>query len=473
MVDAARPRRARPGAAATSGSRKSESRRPRVVLLVRARDRGASAQRPPCAITIDGAARERAERRLLARGRAVGRPGAQHDRAGGDVVRRRGRTPPRAPAPAGPTQATRAAAALSSAATRPATTPPSRAASSSRKTRPGEVRQRRPLRRTRRRPRSDRPGRAVAAARTRAAAGSLAGDDDERVAGDLARACRARSPRPARARDSGPTTPTRRPFGRARGRAHDRRSSSPCCRSRRRSLPARRRARAEPPPSASRYENRTGRALRPAPFLEATVRAVYLTVAGMPLILPAFSSLYCSATLALDRSRRPSGSTCRSRRRSTLAPKVAFVPPFERAALRAGDRGVHGDVDLLQRARHDVRAEVVLVGVDTDAEHLLRAGRIEDAETALAGDLELDHRALGDLVQRLLLALRLCDEVLGVVVEHLDARERLLRAVLVAGDVPVDRRDLETADRADRLTALSPWRRDPPRSRRGNQPPAP
>ena len=124
------------------------------------------------------------------------------------------------------------------------------------------------------------------------------------------------------------------------------------------------------------------------------------------------------------------------------------------AALRGDDRRVDGDVDLLECARHDLRAEVALVSVDADAEDVLRVGCVEHAEAALAGDLELDRRALRDLVQRLLLALRLCDEVLGVVVQRLDARIGLLRAELEAGDVAVDRRDLEAADRADRGAAL-------------------
>ena len=59
-------------------------------------------------------------------------------------------------------------------------------------------------------------------------------------------------------------------------------------------------------------------------------------------------------------------------------------------------------------------AEVALVGVDADPEHTLLLRRRQDAEAALARDLEDDAGAVGDLVQRLLLALRLVDEVLGV-----------------------------------------------------------
>src|SRR5262249_30645782 len=125
-----------------------------------------------------------------------------------------------------------------------------------------------------------------------------------------------------------------------------------------------------------------------------------------------------------------------------------------RAVVGSLDGVVHGDVDALEGARHHPRAEIALVGIDADAEDVLPVRRVEDAETALAGDLELDDRALADLVERLLLALRLSDEVLGVVVQGLDPRVGLLRAVLEPGDVAVDRRDLETTDRADSLAVL-------------------
>ena len=71
------------------------------------------------------------------------------------------------------------------------------------------------------------------------------------------------------------------------------------------------------------------------------------------------------------------------------------------------------------------------------------------AETAAAGDLEYHVGLLLDLVERDLLALRLVDEVLRVVVQGLGAGLDLLRAVLVPGDVRVDRRDLLAADGAD------------------------
>src|SRR5215831_7711247 len=127
---------------------------------------------------------------------------------------------------------------------------------------------------------------------------------------------------------------------------------------------------------------------------------------------------------------------------------------LELAGLRGLDRVVDRDIDLLEGAGHHPGAEVALVGVDADAEDVLAVRRVERAETARAGDLELDDRAGGDLIQRRFLALRLSGEALRVVVECLDARIGLLRAVLVARDVPVDRRDLDAADRADRLGAL-------------------
>src|SRR3954471_2016773 len=111
-------------------------------------------------------------------------------------------------------------------------------------------------------------------------------------------------------------------------------------------------------------------------------------------------------------------------------------------------------VDLLQRAREHLRAEVGLVGVYADCLHALLLGRVDGAEPALAGDLEDDLRALGDLVERDPLALRLVDEVLRVAVQELHARVGLLRAGLEARDVVVDRRDLLTADGAERAAVV-------------------
>ena len=154
-----------------------------MVLLVCARDRRARAE---AAVRHHdrGAARERSERRLLARSRPVDRPGAQDDGAGDDVVdaadeRRRERPLLRAD-PGDPRDA-----ALSSATTRPATTPPRRAASSSRKTSPARFgRRRRLLGRADDRVVADRVCAQRPAPHAPCGAASR-GDDDERVAGDL------------------------------------------------------------------------------------------------------------------------------------------------------------------------------------------------------------------------------------------------------------------------------------------------
>src|SRR4051794_12560775 len=117
--------------------------------------------------------------------------------------------------------------------------------------------------------------------------------------------------------------------------------------------------------------------------------------------------------------------------------------------LRSLDREVHGLVDLLPRARQHLRAEEALVVVDADAAHTLRLGRLDRAQTAAAGDLEDHARTLADLAEGDLLALRLVPEVLRVGVEGLRARDRLLRSRLVAGDEPVDGRQLDPTDGAD------------------------
>src|SRR5919199_206230 len=127
---------------------------------------------------------------------------------------------------------------------------------------------------------------------------------------------------------------------------------------------------------------------------------------------------------------------------------------LERARLHLLDRRVDGHVDLLQRARQDVAAEVRLVGVDADPPDLLLLRRVQGPEAAAAGDLEHDVRAGRDLVERELLARRHVGEALRIAVQDLDRLVGLLRAGLVAGDVMVDRRDLLAADRADHVGAL-------------------
>src|SRR3954452_853883 len=126
---------------------------------------------------------------------------------------------------------------------------------------------------------------------------------------------------------------------------------------------------------------------------------------------------------------------------------------LERACLDGLGGVEHGDVDLLQRRSQDLRAEVGLVGVDADALNALLLRGVERADTAAPGDLEDDLGALGDLVERQLLALVRRDEVLRVRVERLDAGVGRLGAGLVAGDVVVDGRDLLAADARDDLLA--------------------
>ncbi len=87
---------------------------------------------------------------------------------------------------------------------------------------------------------------------------------------------------------------------------------------------------------------------------------------------------------------------------------------LERAVDDVLHRLEHGDVDLLRRAREDVRAEVALVGVDADPPYALLLRGLQRAEPAAAGRGEHDVRPLRDLVERDLLALRLVDEVLRV-----------------------------------------------------------
>ena len=115
---------------------------------------------------------------------------------------------------------------------------------------------------------------------------------------------------------------------------------------------------------------------------------------------------------------------------------MASTPPLN-LPLFAGLLGLEDrHVDLLHGARQDVPAEVRLVGVHADAPAALLLRR-EDAEAALAGDLEDDLRALRDLVQRDLLALGLIAEVLRVAELDLDRRRTPLRALVVPGDEEV------------------------------------
>src|SRR5690242_12271635 len=103
-------------------------------------------------------------------------------------------------------------------------------------------------------------------------------------------------------------------------------------------------------------------------------------------------------------------------------------------------------VDALHARGEDALGVVVLILVDADAPDPGRVGGLERAEAAAAGDLEEHLGTLRDLVLRDGLALVRGDEVLRVPDQDLDVRVVELRAVLVAGDPDVDRRDLQPAD---------------------------
>ena len=181
----------------------------------------------------------------------------------------------------------------------------------------------------------------------------------------------------------------------------------------------------------------------------------------MPLILPAASSLRTASTCCLSAGEtRDEIFPYPTPPFATVKMALMLVLNFAPAAFGRLDRLVDGDVDLLRGARHHVRAEVALVGVDADAEDTALLRRREDAETALAGDLEDGTGAVGDHVQRLLLALRLVDEVLRVGVRHRHLRAGPLRARVVARDEAIDRRDLEAADGTELRLALERLRDD-------------
>src|SRR4029453_6523848 len=92
----------------------------------------------------------------------------------------------------------------------------------------------------------------------------------------------------------------------------------------------------------------------------------------------------------------------------------------------------------------------VVAGADADAPDVLLLGGAQPAETARTSGLELDARALADVVERGLLALRLVGEgrVVRVIEQHLDLLVRLVHARPVAGEEAHDRRHLVGADAA-------------------------
>src|SRR5215210_805982 len=130
------------------------------------------------------------------------------------------------------------------------------------------------------------------------------------------------------------------------------------------------------------------------------------------------------------------------RLRAGLAEAHAVLGEAERRGAAADllavddllDRLEDGLVDLLLGRRQDVVAEERLVGVHADAPLSLLLRSVQRTEAAASGHLEDDVGALGDLVERDLLALRLVDEVLRVAVERLRVGIRVGDALLVARD---------------------------------------
>ena len=74
--------------------------------------------------------------------------------------------------------------------------------------------------------------------------------------------------------------------------------------------------------------------MRPAPFAKTSDRRRYLTVAGMPLTLPAFSSTNCAATADLIEAET-FGLHLPYPTPLTFASKTAFVPPYSLPACAA------------------------------------------------------------------------------------------------------------------------------------------
>ena len=132
----------------------------------------------------------------------------------------------------------------------------------------------------------------------------------------------------------------------------------------------------------------------------------------------------------------------------------ALDATLERIVLDVLDGIVGGNIDPLQRAGDDRLVNVFLIGVDADAPDAIFPGLGQHPVTAAAGDLEHDVRALRDLVGGDSRALGRIGEVVGVAVEGFDRRIHLLGRPLVAGNVVIDRRDLDAADRADRVLLL-------------------
>src|SRR5439155_17351989 len=126
---------------------------------------------------------------------------------------------------------------------------------------------------------------------------------------------------------------------------------------------------------------------------------------------------------------------------------------LELAGLRRLDHVEDAEVNVLDAARQHTLGVLVLVLVDPDAPDVMLGRSGQRAETAAAGDLEQNLRALRDLVLGHRLAEVRLDEVAGVAHEHLDVLVVELRAELVAGDPDVHRRNVQPADGPDHLLA--------------------
>src|SRR6185436_21115376 len=99
------------------------------------------------------------------------------------------------------------------------------------------------------------------------------------------------------------------------------------------------------------------------------------------------------------------------------------VPSAAELSVENGcHRFEHRHVDLLGRAREDVRAEERPVGVDAYSPQAPVLRGLEGTEAAARGGLEHDLRAVVDLVQRELLAFRRVAELLRIALEHTHAR---------------------------------------------------
>ena len=225
-------------------------------------------------------------------------------------------------------------------------------------------------------------------------------------------------------------------------------------------------------PAAPRCEQRESEAqCRCQPHRPYGTAGGYGTVVGMPGILPAFRSANWPAT-ALRTAPPTAGAPAAHRDAPVLGPEDHVGAAVQLPRPRASHRGRDGHVGPLEHAGQDGRAERGLVGTEADPGDALRPRRGECPGTAGPGDLELDDGSLCDLLQRLLLAFGRHREIAGVGAQNGEARVRPLGPEPEPGERTIDRRDVEAADRADRLAA-APRRPQPGGvARPGSRPPA-